>query len=167
MSADQAKLLNPPDTIRAVLCYLEQGNHYLLLLKANGKFGGGFWNAPGGKIELNETPEQAARREVLEETGLSVKSLQKIGSLTFYFGQGKPRPDWTAEVFVSSNFSGTLKESEEGQLKWFSKESLPYDEMWQDDRYWLPLLVEGKKFRGTFEFTADSKNLISASVVRE
>lgn len=164
MSADPSKLLNPPDTIRAVLCYLEEQNRYLLLHKAQGKFGGGFWNAPGGKIEPNETPEQAVRREVLEETGLTVRSLEKIGSLTFYFGRNKLRPDWTAEVYLSSDFDGVLKESDEGKLKWFEKENLPYDEMWQDDRHWLPLLVEGKKFKGTFEFTADSKNLVSVDV---
>ena len=37
---------------------------------------------------------------------------------------------------------------------------LPMDQMWEDDRYWLPLLVEGVKFHGRFEFTADSKKLI-------
>ncbi|MDG6999025.1 MAG: 8-oxo-dGTP diphosphatase [Nitrososphaerota archaeon] len=166
MSSDPGKLLNPPETIRAVLCYLEKKDSYLLLKKAQGRFGGGFWNAPGGKIEPNESPEQAARREVYEETGLTVGSMKKLGSLIFYFGK-KQRPDWTAEVFLSKDFKGTIKEGDEGRLEWFAKSSLPYEEMWQDDRHWLPLLVEGRSFRGIFEFSEDSKSLLRASVVEE
>jgi 8-oxo-dGTP pyrophosphatase MutT (NUDIX family) len=159
-----ADLLNPAQTIRAVICYIRRGDDFLLLLKASGKFGGGFWNAPGGKIKVEESPEAAARREVFEETGLSVGSLENVGHLEFYFGAGKPRPDWTAEVFLIREFTGQVKESEEGKLEWFSKDNLPFDKMWQDDRYWLPLLVEGKKFLGTFEFSQDSKELIAHSV---
>jgi 8-oxo-dGTP diphosphatase len=159
--------LHPPQTIRAVLCYLREAESYLLLLKAKDRFGGGFWNSPGGKIEPNESPEDAARREVQEETGLVVGSLEKAGSLSFYFGPGKSRPDWTAEVFTSSDFHGTLKPSEEGELRWFKKSELPYDSMWEDDRHWLPLLIQGEKFRGSFEFTEDSKRLVSYKITKE
>lgn len=148
-------------TIRAVLCYLKRDNKYLLLLKAQGKFGGGFWNAPGGKIEDGETSEAAVVREVKEETGLLVHQLEKMGLLEFYFGPEKTRPDWTAEVFLSSNFTGLLVESSEGQLEWFEENKLPLDKMWEDDHYWLPLLVKGSKFQGKFWFTSDMKKLLS------
>lgn len=147
-----------------MICYLKRGDEYLLLLKASGRFGGGFWNGPGGKIQDGEVPVEAARREVLEETGLRVGKLEKAGHLDFYFGQGKSRPDWTADVFVTNDFSGELRESAEGRLKWFRRDELPINDMWEDDRYWLPLLVQSKKFNGTFEFTADSKRLISHKV---
>ena len=159
-----SSLLNPPQTIRAVICYVRRGDEYLLLLKASGRFGGGFWNAPGGKIELGESPEEAARREVREETGLIVNSLDRMGYLEFYFGAGKERPDWTAQVFACEDFSGELKESEEGKLQWTPSDKLPMDQMWEDDKYWLPLLVKGTKFRGVFEFTSDSKKLVSHRV---
>lgn len=164
MSYPSRDLLNPNETIRAVICYLKREDDFLLLLKASGKFGGGLWNAPGGKIKPDESPEDAARREFLEETGLRIISLEKVGYLEFYFVPGKSRPDWTAEVFLTSDFTGELRESEEGMLKWFSKEKLPIDQMWEDDRYWLPTLVEGKKFRGSFEFSSDSKRLVGHHV---
>ena len=156
--------LNPAKTVRAVICYIRRGDEFLLLLKANGRFGGGFWNAPGGKIAEGESAEQAARREVFEETGLAVDRLENMGHLDFYFGSGKGRPDWAAEVFLTADFRGEIRESEEGRLEWFSKEKLPIDQMWEDDRYWLPLLLEGRKFTGVFEFTGDSKRLISHDV---
>jgi 8-oxo-dGTP diphosphatase len=160
----ERNLLNPPETIRAVICYMKRGYEFLLLLKASGKFGGGFWNAPGGKINPGETAEEAARREVEEETGLMILHPEKIGYLEFYFGPGKSRPDWTAEVFVTDEFSGIERESTEGKLRWFPAEEFPYDQMWEDDRYWIPLMMEGIKFRGKFEFTADSKKLISHTI---
>lgn len=155
--------MNPSQTIHAVLCYIERPSDgkYLLLLKAKGKFGEGFWNAPGGKIEPSESAEKAAVREVFEETGLVVSDLKVAGNLEFYFGPGKAKPDWTAVVFKTSNFSGSLRErSEEGTLEWFGRDRLPMDKMWEDDRYWLPLLLRGVGFAGRFEFTADSKKLV-------
>ncbi len=160
MSQPKPDLLNPPETIRAVICYLKKNDEFLLLLKASGKFGGGFWNAPGGKIQNGESSNAAARREVLEETGLATGNLEKIGFLEFFFGPGKQKPDWTAEVFLTTEFSGNLHESEEGKLQWFSKDDLPVNQMWQDDRYWLPSLIQGRKFRGRFQFSKDSKDLL-------
>jgi 8-oxo-dGTP diphosphatase len=162
--------LNPPHTIRAVICHLRRGDEFLLQLKSEGRFGEGFWNAPGGKIEGTETPEEAARREVREETGLTVGNLEKVGDLEFYFGLSKSTPDWTAEVFLCSNFAGELSgSSSEGELKWFHKNGIPYDQMWADDKHWLPLLTENssaerKLFRGTFVFGADSKQLLNWKV---
>jgi 8-oxo-dGTP pyrophosphatase MutT (NUDIX family) len=156
--------LNPPKTVRGVLCYINKDNQYLLLLKSKGKFGEGFWNAPGGKIEPTEKPEEAAKREVLEETSLKVLELVKAGSLRFFFGKTKQKPDWFVDVFVCSKFEGVPKESAEGKLKWFSKNALPYDEMWADDIHWLPLLTQGKRFEGTFIFSEDSKELLSSSI---
>jgi 8-oxo-dGTP diphosphatase len=151
-------------TIRAVLCYLKRDGEYLLLLKTPGKFGGGLWNAPGGKIENGETADAAVIREVKEETGLLVHSLEKMGLLEFYFGPEKSRPDWTAEVFVSGDFSGSLVESVEGRLEWFEEDRLPIDQMWEDDRYWLPLLIKDSKFHGRFWFTSDMKRLLSHKI---
>ena len=98
--------LNPPKTIHAVICYIERESDgkYLLLHKAKEKFGGGLWNAPGGKIETAESAEAATVREVYEETNLKVSNLEKVGELIFFFGEKKEKPDWTAIVSHESIF---------------------------------------------------------------
>jgi 8-oxo-dGTP diphosphatase len=156
--------LNPQQTIHAVICYVfrESDRKYLLIHKVRGKFGGGFWNGPGGKIEPSESPEEAVKREVFEETGLEVSELKNVGLLEFYFGSGKKEPDWTAVVFRTTSFKGKLRSrTEEGTLRWIEEDQLPLERMWEDDRYWIPLLLKGIRFKGTFEFTADAKKITS------
>jgi 8-oxo-dGTP diphosphatase len=131
----------------------------LLLKKAEGLWGGGKWNAPGGRLLPDEDPKQGAIRELQEETGLEVEDPKQLGVLTFYFGEGS-EPDWVVYVFRAGTFKGTLRPSREGHLKWHSVDALPYDEMWEDDRHWVPLMLEGKRFRGEFHFDKEAKKLL-------
>jgi hypothetical protein len=64
-------------------------------------------------------------------------------------------------VYSSSDFDGEpLDASEEGVLRWFRFDEIPYDRMWQDDEHWLPLALEGKRFRGWFLFSEDGSKLL-------
>ena len=142
------------------VCYIRQNGRVLLQLKADGRFGGGWWNAPGGKLDGGETAEEAIMREVREETSLSVADLREHGTLTFYFGD-TAEPDYLVHVFSTSHFTGEPRDSEEGRLQWFDEAALPYDQMWPDDKIWLPDLLAGRSFRGTFHLTADYKSIVS------
>lgn len=156
---------HPEQTINAILCYIKKDGKYLLQLKAKNRFGGGLWNAPGGKVKSGETAEEAVKREIKEETGLNIEKAEHMGSIEFFNGARKTRPDWVVEVFLSSKFNGTqMKESEEGKLQWFSKEEIPLDQMWPDDKHWLPLMLDGKKFHGKFFFEEDGKTMASHEV---
>jgi len=136
----------------ATLCYVFRGSKVLLLLKSKGLFGGGKWNAPGGKLVGTEAPEAAAAREVYEETGLKVRELSFHGALNFYLGKCR-KLDQTVFVFSSRLARGKLRQSLEGRLEWFAKDQVPYDQMWEDDRVWLPLVFAGKRFVGDFYFS--------------
>jgi 8-oxo-dGTP diphosphatase len=139
-------------TTEATLCYIFNGNTVLLQKKGDGLFGAGKWNAPGGKVEMGETTEQTAIREVYEETGLTVEHLVFTGNLYFYF-DSEMDLDQVVYVFRTSQFHGSIRPSREGVLKWFNLEELPYDEMWEDDKVWLPELLKGNTFTGKFYFT--------------
>jgi len=137
----------------------------VLLLKKNaGLFGAGKWNAPGGKLQPKETAEHCAIREVYEETGLVVESPRRVGTLVFFKHNGRQDPDWIAHVFLTDEFHGTVKEGKEGILRWYPIDRPPFDEMWEDDRYWYRLAIEGRRFRGDFYFRGDFEKLVDHKI---
>lgn len=153
-------------TVEATLCQIIDDDRILLQKKSTGKFGEGKWNGPGGKLKLGESPYSGVIREVYEETGLLVSNLKYHGCLKHFFGNIK-EVDWMVHIFSSKNYKGKLKESDEGELKWFSFREIPFREMWQDDKYWLPLLLEGKNFEGEFYFNEDGTKLIDHNLVEK
>ena len=146
------------------LCHIRDrgpsGPRLLLQLRAEGLVGAGRWNGPGGHVEPGESPEQSAVREVLEETGLAVRDLRDHGALTYFFGEAIEAA-WVVHVFSTERFDGDLRASREGRLEWFAEDALPYDEMFPDDRHWLPHLLAGRRFRGHFRLTDDLSRVIS------
>lgn len=145
------------------LVVIHQGDNVLLGMKKRG-FGVGRWNGFGGKVNDGENIEDAAKRELLEESGLVVHGLEKMGVLNFSW---KDREGDVLEVniFKTTNFSGTPKETEEMKPQWFLIKDIPYNNMWADDIYWLPLFFENKKFEGKFLF--DEKDAIVAYSLHE
>ena len=71
---------------------------------------------PGGHVEPGETVVASVIRKVQEETGLTVSNLQNCGYIQWY------NPDKQSQYFVflfkTSTFSGELKDSPEGKVKW-------------------------------------------------
>ncbi len=131
------------------LCLIYEHPRILLGMKKRG-FGAGRWNGFGGKLEENESLENGAKRELQEEAGITAAALEKCGVLEFEFKTNGEI--FEVHVFRIKNFIGTPRESEEMKPQWFDVTDIPYNEMWPDDRFWLPLFLEGKKFKGRFFF---------------
>ncbi len=146
-------------TIHATVTIIRRGDKILLQRKSSGRFGEGKWNGPGGKLRPGETPEECAEREVQEETGLAVANMRHHGALNHYFGETH-EPTWTVHQFSTADYEGEPKESEEGELRWFPVDEIPFKEMWQDDEHWLPLLLRGECFTGDFYFNEDATELL-------
>ncbi len=70
------------ENIKEVSCVAIQNKNNEYLLVYNKKFGG--WQFPGGKLEKGENAEEAAKREIFEETNLVVENLEKIGKEDFW-----------------------------------------------------------------------------------
>lgn len=131
------------------LVFIEKDGRILLGMKKRG-FGAGRWNGFGGKLEAGETLEQAAVRETEEEVGVTPISLEERVVLEFTF-EDKPEV-LEVHVFTAGGFKGEPRETEEMRPRWFKIEEIPYDDMWADDRIWLPLFLESKKLKGYFHF---------------
>jgi 8-oxo-dGTP diphosphatase len=149
----------------ATLCYLRRGDKVLLQQKARGLFGEGRWNAPGGKLRKRESPEEGAAREMFEETGLRVHALTFSGLLNFYLGESR-KLDQVVFLFSCKKSRGRMRRSSEGDLKWFATGAIPYDKMWEDDRIWLPHLLNGNSFVGDFYFSENYKKLESHKLLQ-
>lgn len=132
------------------LTLAQDGNRILLGMKKRG-FGAGRWNGFGGKVEEGESIPDSAFRETLEEAGITITDMEKAGIHEFEF-ENKPGDFLEVHVFRVLTFTGEPTETEEMRPEWFRVDQIPYEEMWPDDRHWLPYFLAGKKFRTKFLF---------------
>jgi 8-oxo-dGTP diphosphatase len=145
----------------AVLCFIRDERSLLLIRKKLG-LGSGKINGPGGRLNPGETPEEAAIRETREEVGLLVSDLSRVAELSFIFLDGY---SLHCTVFLAQSFSGTLRESPEAAPFWCPVEKIPYHKMWEDDRFWLPRVLQGEKIRGCFLF--DGEKMTSCRITSD
>lgn len=147
------------------VCFLRDKDKVLLAMKKRG-FGVGKWNGVGGKVEKNETVEEAAVREMWEEIEVSVShtDLHKVGEMEFHFPDQQGW-DMFVHVFFVTKWTGDPDETEEMRPKWFNETELPFDEMWVDDKYWLADALAGKKLKGKFYFKGEGKELVQHEVI--
>jgi len=91
----------------------------------------GCWADHGGAVELSEDVEDACRREVLEETGLTAHTLEMIGVFSGnHMDYTYPNGDEVSNVIISylcEDFSGEprLQADEVAELRWFALDELP------------------------------------------
>jgi len=136
---------------RANLCFIIKGGRVLLIHKKRG-LGAGKINAPGGKLEPGETGLEAAIRETQEEVGVTPLHLEERGLLRFQFTDGY---SLSCLVFVAHDLLGEPVSTPEADPIWVPVDEVPYTEMWADDREWLPTILEGGTFTGSFLFDGE------------
>lgn len=136
---------------RATLLFVVRDDQVLLIRKHRG-LGAGKINGPGGRLEDGETPREAAIREVREEIGVVPRLVEESGELRFQFVDGY---SIHVTVFRAAACSGEPVATAEAEPLWTAIDRIPYEEMWADDRIWLPLMLEGRPFSGRFVFDGD------------
>jgi len=135
----------------ATLVFVIHGGKILLIRKKRG-LGAGKINGPGGRLEPGETPQACAARELREELGVTAGALVLMGHHRFQFVDG-----YSTYVYVyrTHEIEGTAIETDEASPRWCDLAAIPFDEMWEDDRYWLPLVIQGRRFSGYWIFDGD------------
>jgi 8-oxo-dGTP diphosphatase len=137
---------------RATLLFVRKKGKLLLIHKKRG-LGAGKINGPGGRLDPGETPKQAAIRELREELRVTPTGVRRAGELLFQFTNGHSIHGY---VFTATGIQGRPQETHEAVPMWTSVKSIPYQNMWADDRVWLPLMLAGRKFNGRFLFDGDT-----------
>lgn len=147
--------------INTTLCYIEKDDSYLMLhrIKKENDLNRDKWIGIGGKFEDRESPEQCVRREAFEETGLTLGKCNYRGIITFVSDK------WPTEymhLFNCSDFSGEIKECDEGILEWVDKQKIYTLPLWQGDKIFLKLIENPNTpfFSLRLEYVGDT--LISA-----
>lgn len=135
------------------LCIIHKHPRIILGLKKKG-FGVGKWNGFGGKVEDNESVEEATLRELKEELGVKALDLTKIGMAKLHYAGKEPMD---MHIFKVTDFVGEPIESDEMIPQWFHIDEIPFSKMWESDVFWFPYFIKNKPFQAQFYFDSDYK----------
>ena len=132
--------------INSTLCYITRGDEVLMLhrVKMKNDVNQDKWSGIGGKFEADETPDECLLREAWEETGLKLTSWRCRGVVTFL--TNGPGDGEYMSLFTADGFEGELKECDEGDLQWVSREFLDQLPKWEGDQIFLDLLWQDAPF---------------------
>ena len=131
--------------INTTLCYITRGDQVLMLhrVKKEKDLNKDKWIGIGGKFEGEEAPEECLLREAKEETGLTLTSWRCRGVVTFLSDE---YPGEFMYLFTADGFEGQLKECDEGDLQWVSRDFLDSLPKWEGDQIFLDLLWQDAPF---------------------
>lgn len=131
--------------MNTTLIYLEKDSKYLMLhrIKKKNDINKDKWIGVGGKFLPGESPDECARREALEETGLTLGKLEYRAVVTFLLNENETE---YMHLFTCRDFYGDLGECDEGTLEWIDKKEIYELPLWKGDKIFFRLLEERHPF---------------------
>lgn len=117
-------------TIKVVAAIIKSENKIFATQRGYGELKGG-WEFPGGKIEEGESPQEALKREIMEELETEIK----VGDLLYTIEYDYPTFHLSMDCFWAEMVSGNFVLKEHEAAKWLAKDEL-------DSVGWLPADVE-------------------------
>ena len=113
--------------VAAIICNdMERKNKIFATARGYGDLKGG-WEFPGGKVEPDETPQQALKREIMEELSTEIKIGELIDTIEFDY----PTFHLSMDCFWAEVITGQLELKEAEAAKWLTKDQL-------ESVAWLP-----------------------------
>ena len=128
------------------LCYIKKDGAYLMIhrVKKKNDMNKDKWIGVGGKLEEGESPFDCAKREIKEETGLTVDKLRYHGIITFVsdlYGTEY------MHLFSATEFEGEIDYNcDEGTLEWVKAEDVPSLPIWEGDKIFFELMEKEDRF---------------------
>ena len=148
------------------LCYLEQDGKYLMLhrVKKQNDLNKDKYIGVGGHFEWGESPDECLKREVKEETGLELISYKARGLVTFVYGDPGDRIVEYMHLYTASEFTGQMKECDEGELIWIDKDKVCELPIWEGDKIFFRLLAEREEYFSLKLVYSKDDELIEVSI---
>lgn len=131
------------------------GGMRVLMLHRKKEPNKGLWVAPGGKVEMHESPLECAIRELREETGLTSHRMVLRGLVT----EVSPREDyqWLLFIYVTDDAEGELIACNEGHLAWVDVGAVPLLPIPAADAIFFPRIIHdgGPLYQARYTYDAD------------
>ena len=110
----------------AVAVIINQNEEILIAKRSEDQHQGNKWEFPGGKVESNETSEEALKREIFEELGIDIQSATEMVTITHEYKETDPNKSKivTLEVFDVREWQGDPYGAEGQPIKWITKTEL-------------------------------------------
>lgn len=64
-------------------------------------------------------------------------------------------------IYITREYKGNPKETEEMKPEWFKYQDIPFSQMWSDDHHWFPNVLQNNRFMGYFHFAQDHKTILT------
>ncbi len=144
------------------LCHVIK-NGSILLIKGDSGLNDGKWNAPSTEIESGERHDKAAIRAVFQQSGIFANKVINHGTIRIFLN-GKVEYDYKIQLYSTKVFSGDLRPNIQGEARWFNTSEIPFYEMWPDNKYWMTLLLEGKKFDADFFLDENNETVVKYQI---
>ena len=127
------------------LCYLERDGKYLMLhrVKKEADINRDKYIGVGGHFAYGESPDECLRREVLEETGLTLRAYRARGIVTFVYGDDVVEYMY---LYTADAWEGELSECDEGVLEWVEIDRVCDLPIWEGDKVFFRLLAANAPF---------------------
>ncbi len=133
------------------LCYIEKDNKYLMMhrVKKVNDINKDKYIGVGGHFEYGESPDECLKREVLEETGLTLLKYKPRGIVTFIYGDESRLEERIVEymhLYTATEYEGSMIDCDEGELEWIEKSEVYNLPIWEGDKIFFRLLEEREDY---------------------